>query len=503
MPAFHASHRHAPAETRVADVDMQAEVQITIVLRPGVPHGPEIYAAGPGMSHAAYARKHSTRAAVMHDVRTFAESFGLHVMHADAGAHVVKLRGTYAQAIAAFPPEGIGIYAGASGKRFVARTGHLALPDNLAAEVVAVMGLDQRPVAKPHFRTASAAATPTSYTPAQVASIYQFPSGLTGAGQTIALIELGGGYQAAQVAAYFSAAGIDRTGTLTSVSVDDTQNAPDGDPNGADGEVQLDIEVAGSVAPGANIVAYFAPNQGSGFHNAISAAANDTTNAPSVMSISWGGPESSYAQQDIDAIDQALAQAVTLGITVCVASGDNGATDGVTTGGDHVDFPASSVNVLGCGGTSLRKGGTEVAWNDGAQGGASGGGYSALFARPSWQTGVTNARRGVPDVAGDADPETGYQVSVDGTPTVIGGTSAVAPLWAGLLALINQSTGSKAGFVNPTLYANTAALTDIVSGTNGGFSAAPGWDPVTGLGSPLGGKVRAALAAGGKKAVLF
>jgi kumamolisin len=212
------------------------------------------------------------------------------------------------------------------------------------------------------------------------------------------------------------------------------------------------------------------------------------------MSISWGGPESSYSQQDIDAINQALAQAVALGITVCVASGDNGAGDGVTTGGDHVDFPASSVNVLGCGGTSLRKSGAEVAWNDGKEGGASGGGYSALFARPSWQTGVTNAKRGVPDVAGDADPETGYQVSVDGTATVIGGTSAVAPLWAGLLALINQSTGTKAGFVNPTLYANPAAFTDIVEGSNNGFSAGSGWDPVTGLGSPLGGKVLAALA---------
>ena len=254
--------------------------------------------------------------------------------------------------------------------------------------------------------------------------------------------------------------------------------------------------MAGSIAPAANIVVYFAPNQGAGFHDAISAAVNDTANAPSIISISWGGPESGYAAQDLDAIDQVMAQAAALGITVCVASGDNGSSDGATDGKPHVDFPASSPNALACGGTSLRSGGVEVAWNDGAQGGASGGGYSAHFAVPAWQqAAVTNAKRGVPDVAGDADPATGYQVSVDGSAAVIGGTSAVAPLWAGLVALCNQSLGRKAGFVNPVLYDNPSALTDIVSGNNGAYKAGPGWDPVTGLGSPIGTQVLAALRA--------
>ena len=495
MPTFGASFRLPPEGERLGDVDPAGTVQLTVVLRPGTPLDAQTHAGGPGISRAAYRALHGTPDDVVGRVRTVAKRFGLKVVSEDAAAHVVKLRGTYAQAVAAFQPTQIGLYAGAAGTgQFVARSGHIVIPDEIAQDVVAVMGLDQRPVAKPHFRPAAASAQ-TSYTPAQVAAAYKFPTGLDGTGQTIALIELGGGYKASDIAAYFTAAGISRSGKLVSVGVDGSTNAPDGDPNGADGEVQLDIEVAGSVAPGADIAVYFGPNQGSGFHDAISEAVNDTTNKPSVISISWGGPENAYTQQDIDAIDQALAQAATLGITVCVASGDNGSTDGATDGQNHVDFPASSANVLGCGGTSLRPGKSEVAWNDGAQGGASGGGYSASFPVPTWQNGVvTGSGRGVPDVAGNADPATGYKVSVDGSQAVIGGTSAVAPLWAGLVALINQSAGKNSGFINPILYAHTAAFTDIVSGNNGAFDAGPGWDPVTGLGSPVGTQVQAVLA---------
>jgi kumamolisin len=432
---------------------------------------------------------------VLERVRAVARKHGLIVTYEDAGAHLMKLRGTYEQAMAAFQPEHLGVYKTQDGKHYVGRTGHLVLPPDIASDVVAVMGFDQRPVARPHFRRRKASAA-TSYLPAQVASTYQFPTGLDGTGQTIGIIELGGGYTDAEVAAYFSAEGVNRTGTLLSVGVDGSANAPDGNASGPDGEVQLDIEVAGSIAPAANIVVYFGPNQGSGFSDVISAAINDQTNKPSVISISWGGPESGYSQQDMDAMNQTLGQAGALGITVFVASGDNGATDGTST--DTVDFPASSPNVVGCGGTSLPPGGAEVAWNDGANGGASGGGYSTVYPLPSWQTGVagvTGTMRGVPDVSGDADPETGYQVSVDGTNTVIGGTSAVAPLYAGLFALINQSTGTRVGFVNPTLYANGSAFTDITSGNNNGYEAGPGWDPVTGLGSPIGTSILAALKA--------
>jgi kumamolisin len=494
MSKFHASFHHEPAAKRVADIDPAAAVQLTVVLHPAAPLDAATHGGGPGISRETYRALHATTDAAMERVRTVARHFGLSIVQEDASAHVVKLSGTYAQAIAAFQPEQIGVYDNGAGGTFVSRSGHLDIPAEIAKDVVAVMGFDQRPIAKPHFRAAASAAD-ISYTPAQVAAAYQFPPG-DGTGQTIGLIELGGGYTDSQLAAYFTTAGITRTGTLTAVGVDSAANAPDGNPGGADGEVQLDIEVAGVVAPGANIVVYFGPNQGSGFHDAISQAVNDATNNPGIVSISWGGPESTYAQQDLDAIDQALAQAATLGITVCVASGDNGSSDGQTDGQPHVDFPASSPNALACGGTSLPSSGAESAWNDGDGGGASGGGYSASFPLPSWQSGtVNNAMRGVPDVAGDADPATGYQVSVDGTQTVIGGTSAVAPLWAGLVALVNQSLGRRAGFINPLLYQNPTAFTDIVTGNNGAYQAAPGWDPVTGLGSPIGGQILAALQA--------
>ena len=499
MTKFVPSYRHAPHQPRLGDVDGSAQVQLTVVLHPAAPLDPATHAGGPGISRETYRALHATPDDAIARIRHMAKQFGLSVAHADPAAHTVKLRGTYAQAIAAFQPEEIGRY-GTTAKQFVARSGHLTLPEEIRNDVVAVMGLDQRPVARPHFRvrpSASRASTATSYTPPQVATAYGFPPNLDGTGQTIALIELGGGYDPADIATYFTGLGIKRTGTLTDVSVDGATNGGQADPTGADGEVQLDIALAGSIAPAANIAVYFAPNQGAGFQDAISQAVNDTTHSPSVISISWGGPESGYSAQDLDAIDQTMAQAATLGITICVASGDNGSSDGATTNKSrNVDFPASSPSALACGGTSLQIGGAETAWNDGTEGGASGGGYSTHFPIPAWQNGaVTNAMRGVPDVSGDADPATGYQVRVDGTPTVVGGTSAVAPLWAALVALINQSLGHKAGFINPTLYANPAALRDITAGNNGAYKAGVGWDPVTGLGRPIGTSVLAVLQA--------
>ena len=268
----------------------------------------------------------------------------------------------------------------------------------------------------------------------------------------------------------------------------------------------LDIEVAGAVAPGARIVVYFAPNTDQGFLDAITTAIHDTTNAPTIVSISWGGAESTWTQQSLTNYDQALGEAAALGVTVMVASGDSGSSDGVSDGKAHVDFPASSPNVLACGGTSVRASGTTIAsetvWNDGASGGSTGGGISDVFPLPSWQANAgippsANAGgrvgRGVPDVAGDADPETGYAIVVDGQNEIFGGTSAVAPLWAGLVALLNQHRGTSLGFVNPELYAHPSALHDITSGTNGAYTAKAGWDACTGLGSPNGTALEAAL----------
>jgi len=445
-------------------------------------------------------------------VRKFASAHGLAVVEEDAARRTVVLSGTVTQFNKAF---GVDLQTFEHpGGTYRGRTGAVHLPDELHGVVTAVLGLDNRPQAQPRFRTRPshgnvhwrpALAASASFTPTELASLYGFPSG-TGQGECIGIIELGGGYRTADLQKYFAELKI-ASPKVSAVSVDHGRNNPTGDPNGPDGEVMLDIEVAGAVAPGANIVVYFAPNTDAGFRDAVSKAVHDTTNKPSVISISWGGPESSWTAQSMTVFDEALQAAAAMGVTVCVASGDDGSADGVDDGADHADFPASSPHSLACGGTNLQASGasitSETVWNDGANGGASGGGVSGFFALPSYQEGLQVAKthggtqllqmRGVPDVCGVADPQTGYDVRVDGSDTIIGGTSAVAPLWAGLIARINAAKASPVGFVNPALYTHPGALRDITQGNNGTFAAAPGWDACTGLGSPNGQKVADAV----------
>jgi kumamolisin len=438
-------------------------------------------------------------------VERFALDAGAIVLDADLARRSVVIEGTLASLAAAFEAK-LSIFE-AGGTKYRGRTGVLTVPSALADVVVGVFGLDERPQARAHFRRLlrPATAASASFTPPQVAQAYDFPSG-DGTGQTIALIELGGGFAQSDLDTYFSGLGI-ATPKVTSVGVDGAANAPTGDPNSADAEVLLDIEVAGSIAPGANIVVYFAPNTDQGFLDAVTTAIHDAQNAPHIVSISWGGPESSWTAQSFTNFDAAFTDAGTLGVTVLVAAGDGGSSDGLSDGSAHVDFPASSPHVLACGGTRLTANGakivSEVVWNDGASGGATGGGVSDAFGLPAWQQGAKvppsvnsggRVGRGVPDVAGDADPDTGYDTYVDGTSGVIGGTSAVAPLWAALVARLNQHATQPLGFVNPTLYANGAAFHDITSGNNGAYSAGPGWDACTGLGSPNGTALAALFA---------
>lgn len=489
LQALAPSFAMEPTVQRSGDITGTEPIKLTIVLKARRPLDP----FGPRLSRAELGRRHGTLQAVIDRVVQYVGGHGLTVIHASAAEHCVRLSGTYAQAQSAFAPEQIGRYRWGS-RELICRSGHLHVPPNLAEHVVAIMGFDQRPIARPHFRIRPLS-TPSvvSYDPTQVAKRYGFPTDVTGANETIALIELGGGYDASQMSTYFATQNIHRTGTLEAVAVDDAPTEPSGGPSGPDGEVQLDIELAGSIASAANIAVYVGGNSSRAFLDTVSAAVHDTQRSPGIVSISWGGPETSWAAQDLDAMDQLFQTAATLGMTVCAASGDSGASDGSADGSLTVDFPASSPHVLGCGGTRLPPQGAETAWNDGPQGGASGGGYSGHFSRPSWQTGNDQTGRGVPDVAGDADPATGYTVAIDGVPTTVGGTSAVAPLWASLIALVNQSLGVKVGFVNAALYATPTALTDITSGNNNGYSAGPGWDPVTGLGTPKGEAVLAAL----------
>jgi kumamolisin len=471
-------------------------ITVSVVLRPKAPVDP-----GVRLTREQFAEKHCADEGAVAIVRAFAAEFGLTVAaQKERGRRTLHLTGSREAMERAF---GVTLKRQATeAGTFRLREGEITLPEELAPHVMAVLGLDNRPQAKPHNRIATPRAGNVSYTPVQVAQFYGFPANAIAKGQTIGLLELGGGYREADITAYFQTLDLSAP-NVTSVSVDNGTNSP-GNPNGADGEVMLDIEVSGAVAPGANVAVYFAPNTDQGFIDAVTTAVHDSTNKPSVLSISWGGPESSWTEQAVTSLDQACQDAAAVGVTITVASGDDGSTDGVS--GNNVDFPASSPHVLGCGGTKLVASGTtvtsEVVWNElSANEGATGGGVSTLFALPSWQANsnvpaasTSAGGRGVPDVAGDADPSTGYTVRVDSETTTIGGTSAVAPLWAGLIALANAKNGQDAGFVNPTLYSDPSAFRDITSGNNGSFSAGPGWDPCTGLGSPHGAAVIAALA---------
>jgi kumamolisin len=453
-----------------------------------------------------FAQKFGADPADIQEVKKFAGAHGLTVVQESPARRTVVLAGTVAQFNQAFGVDLERIEH--EGGSYRGRSGAIKVPDELHDKVEGVFGLDDRQQARPHYRSRLQGnvhwrATSDSFSPPQMASLYSYPAG-TGKGECIGIIELGGGYRPTDLKKYFAELGVPLP-KVSAVSVDHGKNHATGDANGPDGEVMLDIEVAGAIAPAAHIAVYFAPNTDQGFLDAITTAIHDTTHKPSVISISWGGPESSWTQQSLTAFDQAFQDAATMGITICVAAGDGGSSDGGT--GDNVDFPASSPYALACGGTSVKAAGnaitSETVWNDGAQGGATGGGISTFFPVPPYQEGLSAAltvggskqltHRGVPDVAGDADENTGYDVRVDGSDTVIGGTSAVAPLWAGLIARINSLNGNSVGYVNPTLYKNEAAFNDITQGNNGDFAAAKGWDACTGLGTPEGNKIAAVL----------
>jgi len=345
----------------------------------------------------------------------------------------------------------------------------------------------------------------TTFSVPEVAKLYDFPAEFTGTGQRIALVELGGGFRDSDLTAYFQMLNLPKP-KVTWVSVSGATNAPSNDPGGADAQVTLDIEVAGAAAPGAEIVVYISRNTNQGFLDAILVATRDKAKRPSVLSISWGQSEPKWSKAMLEQMNQALKEAALLGITVVCAAGDNGVTDGVTDGKLHVDFPASSPWVIACGGSHLSVLGktitSEVVWNDGTS--ATGGGVSEVFPRPDWQAKAPvparedgHVGRGVPDVAAHASPEAGYRVYVHGQTMVLGGTAVVAPLWAGLIARINQGVGRNVGFINPDLYTRVGpggALRSITQGNNSingvnGYSAGPGWNPCTGWGSPNGRKL--------------
>jgi len=501
-PATPVARRHLPSLLRYCGACAPDEpLDVTLVLRRRQPMDRPI----PRMQRADFAARYGADPADVERVRAFGQQHGMQELACDMACRSLHWRGS-AQALQQAFGVKLGRYEMApGGASFIGCDKAPTLPD---PAVIAVLGLDRRPVAHPHFRIAQAQPAVT-YTPVDVGQLYAFPGG-DGTGQTVAIIELGGGYQQSDLYTYFSGLGL-KTPSVSAVSVDGGSNQPG---SSADAEVMLDIEVAGALSPAAAYAVYFAPNTDQGFYDAIAQAAHNSSQPATVMSISWGGPEDTWSAASRDAMETALEDAAALGITVCVAAGDGGSSDGESDGQPHVDYPAASPSVLGCGGTKLMSSGStitsEVVWNETAGGeGATGGGVSQVFALPSWQASANVpaapngfAGRGVPDVAGNADPLTGYDVLVDGQSEVVGGTSAVAPLWAGLVARLNQQLGKSLGLANATLYGiDDKGFNDITQGDNGAYQAGAGWDACTGWGSPNGAALLAALSGTGANPV--
>ncbi len=468
----------------------------------------------------------------------FAVHAGLRVVESSAAKRSVRLAGTAGAMSKAFGVE-LRRYAHAGGS-YRGRVGPVQIPMELAGVVQAVLGLDNRRVGRAYKRTVTPALAARrgtrGFTPRELATLYDFPAGTDGAGQCVGVlafngaladsgVSVPGGYDRDGLARYFAQIGV-AAPLVVDVVVHGPGNAP-GDasnPNDSTTEILLDLCTLGGAAPGAKIAVYFTEFTEQGWIDALHAAVHDAENAPSVLSISYGNPETASDAADprqraslwtsaaIEQANMAFQDAALKNITVCCAAGDDGAADGIEDALAHVDFPASSPYVLSCGGTSLAvsEGSleSESVWNNGPGHGAGGGGISDLFDLPAWQRAVSvppsvnpgqRVGRGVPDVAANADPATGVLVAdlagnVDAS-SPVGGTSAAAPLWAALVARLNQALAAPLGFVNPALYARCAdgVLRDVTVGDNGRYRAARGWDPCTGLGSPHGGALVAAL----------
>ena len=504
----------APGARVVGKPGPAERVEALLVLSPAEPLSGQVnavVAAHPAerkpLSASDYERRFGASQDALSGVRAFAREFGLTIDEEDLRRRIVRVSGTVEQMQHAF---GVTLETHeAAGRTFRARTGTISLPTELMPHVQAVLGLDQRPQARPHSRIKPRVAN-VGHRPQDIAQLYGFPSG-TGAGQTVSLIELGGNFGPADLATYFKDVGVTSPPIVSAVNVTNNPEPYGTDP-GADGEVMLDIEVVGAIAPGAHIQVYFADNTDAGFYDAASRAVHD--GKTNVVSISWGGPEETFTDQSRTAWDQLGQAAALLDVTLLAASGDDGASDERQNGDGqrHVDFPSSAPHVIGCGGTRLDAAGgtigTEVVWNESALSeGSTGGGASTVFPVPSYQTGCQAepgkalTTRGVPDVAGNADPETGYVTRADGANGMTGGTSAVAPLWAAFSAILNQNLGKPIGFFTPFAYTAKSLrplFHDITSGDNSyngvtGFSAHAGWDACTGLGSPDGAQWLTAL----------
>ncbi len=518
-PLEKTARRLARGARRVGPADAQETLTVSIRVRrrADAPALPDLQHAGPPtvggaapLSREDFAARYGADPVDLEAVAHFARMNGLRIVESSIPRRTVVLSGTVAQMNHAFAVD-LGHYESPHGS-YRGREGAIHVPAELAPVIEGVFGLDNRQMAKP-LNVLGPAQVTTPLTPPQVAKLYGFPATPpTAAGETIGILEFGGGFIASDVQQYFKQLNL-KAPAMTVVGVDGATNAPGSasNPNGADGEVALDISVAGAVAQGAAIAMYFAPWTEQGWVDVVTTAVHDATNKPSVISISWGWPEDesidglTWTAAAMNAVSSTFQEAALLGVTVLAASGDNGSGCGIGDGKAHVLYPGCDPWITSCGGTTIENvsGSTfqQATWNDN---GVTGGGISTNFPLPYWQSWASvpssanpggGTGRGIPDIAGNADPDSGYELVLYGSAYgPVGGTSAVAPLYAGLVALLNANLAEPVGYLNNNLYAYAGSdvYVDIADGqsnaTGGapGYKSGPGWDACTGLGSVNG-----------------
>lgn len=542
---LHHSERQQPTGARRKEHDLEEIIRATVLVRPRsspearrdamreltleLPHRRRHLTPGE------FVKAHGARREDLEQVASFAEESGLKVVETSAARRCVVLSGRVADFSRAFK---VRLAAYDHPRRaYRSYEGTIQIPARLEGIVEAVYGLDNRPLMVRHLFASHSRAVRHTH-PAEVAEAYNFPDEVNGKGQCVALIELGGGFRESDIEEYFDSYGLRRP-KITVVEIDGQKNTParravlrellrgfDQTPHPTGNkkpvsssfslaemenalwtvEATMDIQLVGAFANAAHIVVYFAPNNEHGKYHALTAALTSRKHRPNVISCSWGCPENSLPQDVIHSLDRIFQDAALMGVTVCCSSGDDG--DGSNTHGKPVvHFPASSPHVLSCGGThwETAEGETiEVVWDEqvARRRCQSGGGVSEIFERPEWQfsAGVElktgKSGRGVPDVAGKADIATGYRTIVDQCRFTMGGTSAAAPMWAGLIARLNQALGQSLGYLTPFLYQDLCqhALHGQTRGRNGKhYRAGPGWDACTGLGTPDGKKILSVL----------
>jgi len=530
-----------PGSRKIGTTPPDERIEVAVHLRrcpssKGLPSMEELAAQPPHkrkhLTHEEFESIHGASPDDVAKVKSFAHEHNLDVEEVNLAQRMVTITGTIKAFSSAF---GVQFFNHELPEySFRSHDGPIEIPEELADIVDGVFGLDDIPVAKPfvsNSKKKASAATPgnsseETFYPNQVAQLYRFPKDVTGAGQSIAIIELGGGYELKYLQDYFNKINLP-VPKITDVLVAGGENKPykgkdDYAKYFATIETYADIEVVGAVANKAEIVVYFAKCDLSGFLQALKKAVHDTDHNNSVISISWGQSEKSLKERlpFTKAFDQTLQEAAAKGITVCVASGDAGSSDDLQTtdGPAYVDFPASSPFSLGCGGTRLFVEGNEIkneiVWKQtldeieidyykfpGPVTTSTGGGVSEIFECPGYQGKASvcpksvnsggKTGRGVPDIAGNADERSGYIIQYSNKVTSMSGTSLVAPLYAGLIALINQKLNARVGFLNPFLYGigeSKDVFNDITEGDNitteaGGYYAQKGWDACTGWGS--------------------